>query len=185
LTPRSGCHCHPNLCSRQCARIFNKPARNRLHSRRSGKERQAQQRLFNSIWCGVICANCFEKIFEAEPPRRIRDRYCKILAPYRQGRRRRAPVWHPSVFRRGTCDRNIWTKPLAFAADAEGYINITVWGFNGRFVISSLSARANCQFCCNVSSCTDTNYHHSCTRALAPSHTNCRLRTRDNARRAI
>jgi hypothetical protein len=30
----------------------------------------------------------------------------------------------PSVSRRGTCDRGIWTKPLAFAADAEGYINI-------------------------------------------------------------
>jgi hypothetical protein len=26
----------------------------------------------------------------------------------------------PSVSRRGTCDRVIWTKPLAFAADARG-----------------------------------------------------------------
>jgi len=25
----------------------------------------------------------------------------------------------PSVSRRGTCDREIWTKPLVFAADAE------------------------------------------------------------------
>jgi hypothetical protein len=41
----------------------------------------------------------------------------------------------------------IWTKPLAFAADAEGYINIMVWAFNGRFAISSPSGHANCQFC--------------------------------------
>jgi hypothetical protein len=27
----------------------------------------------------------------------------------------------PSVSRRGTCDRGIWTKPLAFAADAGSY----------------------------------------------------------------
>jgi hypothetical protein len=45
----------------------------------------------------------------------------------------------PSVSRRGTCDGGIWTKPLAFAADAEGYINIMVWGLNGRFAISSPS----------------------------------------------
>ena len=53
----------------------------------------------------------------------------------------------PSVSRRGTCDRGIWTKPLAFAADAEGYININikVWGFNGRFAISSPSGHSNCQ----------------------------------------
>jgi hypothetical protein len=43
------------------------------------------------------------------------------------------------VSRRGTCDRGIWRKPLAFAADAVGYIYI-VWGFNGRFAISSLVA---------------------------------------------
>jgi len=45
----------------------------------------------------------------------------------------------PSGSRRGTCDRGIWTKPLAFSADAEGYINIMVWGFNGRLAISSPS----------------------------------------------
>jgi len=27
----------------------------------------------------------------------------------------------PTVSRRGTCDRGIWTKPLSFAADAVGY----------------------------------------------------------------
>ena len=53
----------------------------------------------------------------------------------------------PSVFRQGTCDRGIWRKPLAFAADAEGYIDIKVWGFNGRFAISSPSGLANCKFC--------------------------------------
>src|SRR5580693_629835 len=53
----------------------------------------------------------------------------------------------PSVFRQGTCDRGIWRKPVAFAADAEGYINIKVWGFNGRFAISSPSGLANCKFC--------------------------------------
>jgi hypothetical protein len=52
----------------------------------------------------------------------------------------------PSVSRRGTCDRGIWTKPLAFAADAEGYKYI-VWVFNGRFAISSLSDHANCRIC--------------------------------------
>jgi len=41
-----------------------------------------------------------------------------------------------SVARRRTCDRRIWRKPLAFAADAEGYKYI-VWVFNGRFAISS------------------------------------------------
>jgi hypothetical protein len=41
-----------------------------------------------------------------------------------------------SVVRRRTCDRRIWTKPLASAADAEGYKYI-VWVFNGRFAISS------------------------------------------------
>jgi hypothetical protein len=35
-----------------------------------------------------------------------------------QVRRRRADAWASSVSRRGTCDREIWTKPLAFAADA-------------------------------------------------------------------
>src|SRR5260370_2533499 len=73
----------------------------------------------------------------------------------------------PSVSRRGTCDRGIWTKPLAFAADAEGYINIMVLGFNGRFAISSLSGHANFQFCSNVSSCTGAYYHlHSSFRLI-------------------
>jgi hypothetical protein len=35
-----------------------------------------------------------------------------------------SPRVDPSVSRRGTCDRGIWRKPLAFAADAERYINI-------------------------------------------------------------
>ncbi len=39
-----------------------------------------------------------------------------------------------NVFRRGTCDRGIWTKSLAFAADAEELI-FTLWVFNGRFAI--------------------------------------------------
>jgi hypothetical protein len=30
----------------------------------------------------------------------------------------------PSVFRQGTCDRGIWRKPLAFAADAGGAYGI-------------------------------------------------------------
>jgi len=36
-------------------------------------------------------------------------------------------------------------KPLAFAADAEGYKYI-VWGFNGRFAISSPKPRQKCRF---------------------------------------
>jgi len=73
-----------------------------------------------------------------------------------------------SVSRRGTCDRRIWTKPLAFAADAEGYINIKVWGFNGRFAISSPSGHADCQFCQNVSSCTDAYYHLQSRSCIVP-----------------
>src|SRR5215472_354349 len=38
-----------------------------------------------------------------------------------------------TVFRRSTCDKRIWTKPLAFAA---GY-KYTVWVFNFRFAILS------------------------------------------------
>jgi len=34
----------------------------------------------------------------------------------------------PSVSRRGTCDRGIWTKSLAFAADAEELI--LLYGFS-------------------------------------------------------
>ena len=46
----------------------------------------------------------------------------------------------PSVSRRGACDKRIWTKPLAFAADAGGYKYI-VWGLNGPFAISSPKRR--------------------------------------------
>jgi len=88
----------------------------------------------------------------------------------------------PSVSRRGTCDRGIWTKPLAFAADAEGYINIMVWGFNGRFAISSPSGHANWQFCWNVSSCTDAYYHLQSSSCIIPHK--LPPRTRDSVRRA-
>ena len=50
--------------------------------------------------------------------------------------RDRAVRVDPIVSRRGACDRRIWRKPLAFAADAEGY-KYMVWVFNGRFAISS------------------------------------------------
>ena len=67
------------------------------------------------------------------------------ISPYRQVRRRRVPAW-TRVFPAGALAiGGIWTKPLAFAADAEGYINIKLWGFNGRFAISS--PHVNCQFC--------------------------------------
>jgi hypothetical protein len=62
------------------------------------------------------------------------------------------------VSRRGICDRGIWRKPLAFAADAGGYINV-VWGFNGRFAISSPSALLIANFCSNLTCCTDAYYH--------------------------
>jgi hypothetical protein len=42
----------------------------------------------------------------------------------------------PSAFRRGTCDRGIWMKPLAFVADA-GELILYLWVFNGRFAIGS------------------------------------------------
>jgi hypothetical protein len=35
----------------------------------------------------------------------------------------------PSASRRGTCDRGIWMKPLAFAADA-GELIFNLWVFN-------------------------------------------------------
>jgi hypothetical protein len=52
----------------------------------------------------------------------------------------------------------IWRKPLAFAADAGSYIYI-VWGFNGRFAISSPSALLIANFCSNLTCCTDAYYH--------------------------
>ena len=36
----------------------------------------------------------------------------------------------PSASRRGTCDRGIWMKPLAFAADAGELIFIYIYGFS-------------------------------------------------------
>jgi len=41
-------------------------------------------------------------------------------------------------------------KPLAFAADAEGYKYI-VWVFNGRFAISLPKPRQKCRFSLNSS----------------------------------
>jgi hypothetical protein len=41
------------------------------------------------------------------------DGCCKILDPYRQVPRRGVSAGSSSVFRRGTCDRGICTKPLA------------------------------------------------------------------------
>jgi hypothetical protein len=38
-------------------------------------------------------------------------------------RRRRAVGFGRSVFRRGTCDKEIWTKSVAIAADAEELIS--------------------------------------------------------------
>ena len=43
-------------------------------------------------------------------------------------RRRGALEWTGNAFRRGTCDRGIWTKSLAFAADAEELIFL--YGFS-------------------------------------------------------
>jgi hypothetical protein len=51
-----------------------------------------------------------------------------ILVLYRQVRRRRAFWVERKVVRRGTCDRGIWTKSLAFAADAEELI--LLYGFS-------------------------------------------------------
>jgi hypothetical protein len=39
----------------------------------------------------------------------------------------------PSVFRRGTCDRGIWTKALVFAADAGELMGFAL-GFRSLFV---------------------------------------------------
>ena len=61
---------------------------------------------------------------------------CKILDSYRKCVGAVQPRESISVSRRGICDRKIWRKPLAFAADAEVYEYI-VWGFIGRFAILS------------------------------------------------
>ena len=45
----------------------------------------------------------------------------KILGSYRKCFGAVQPGKCTSVSRRGICDRKIWSKPLAFAADAEGY----------------------------------------------------------------
>jgi hypothetical protein len=74
----------------------------------------------------------------------------------------------PSVFRQGTCDRGIWRKPLAFAADAEGYIDIKVWGFNGRFAISSPSGLANFMHRRILSPAVELLHHP--TQPAAPEH---------------
>jgi hypothetical protein len=56
---------------------------------------------------------------KATTKRKTAHSWRKILPPNRQVLRRRALAWTPSLSRRGTCDRGIWTKPLAFAADCQ------------------------------------------------------------------
>ena len=59
-----------------------------------------------------------------------KDRWRKILGPYRQVRRRRAYAGNPSVSRRGTCDRGIWMKPLVRRTrGAMGF----AWSFRALF----------------------------------------------------
>ena len=68
------------------------------------------------------------------------DCWRKILVSYRKCVGAVQPGKSTSVSRRGICDRTIWRKPLAFAADAEGYKYI-VWVFNARFAILSPESR--------------------------------------------
>ena len=63
-------------------------------------------------------------------------RWRKILVPFRKCVGAVQPSKSTTVSRRCICERVIWRKPLAFAADAEGYKYI-VWGFIGRFAILS------------------------------------------------
>ena len=62
------------------------------------------------------------------------------------------------MFRGGTCDRVIWRKPLAFAADAEGYEYI-VLVFNGRFAILSPELYQPSSFVAKESLGTAACYH--------------------------
>ena len=52
----------------------------------------------------------------------------EILVPYRKCVGAVQPRESTSVSRRGICDREIWRKPLAFAADAG-----ELWVLLGRF----------------------------------------------------
>jgi hypothetical protein len=85
------------------------------------------------------------------------------------------------VSRRGTCDRAIWRKPLAFAADAEGYKYI-VWVFNGRFAILSPELCQLSSFVAKERLGTAACYHS--TQRKSCFHQNCRPRTRASVRRA-
>jgi hypothetical protein len=70
------------------------------------------------------------------------------MLPWRvtaQSRRAVQPREGTIVSRRGACDRAIWRKSLALAADAEGY-KFVVWVLNGRFAISSFKSHQNTRF---------------------------------------
>ena len=61
------------------------------------------------------------------PAPQNRSNWREILEPYRQVRRRRVAGIEQNVFRRSACDRGIWTKPLASAADAMGIQSTLIW----------------------------------------------------------
>jgi hypothetical protein len=56
------------------------------------------------------------------------DAWGKILVPFRKCVGAVQPRESTSVSRRGMCDREIWRKPLAFAADAgELWVLLGKW----------------------------------------------------------
>ena len=58
---------------------------------------------------------------------------CKILEPYRQCAGAVQPGEATIVSRRGICDREIWTKPLA-ACGGRGQAMGFAWVFEGSWV---------------------------------------------------
>src|SRR5262249_28156253 len=67
----------------------------------------------------MLPPECEIGVNKVVPPNDLQDgACCKILVLYRQVHRREASPSSRVFFRRGTCDRGIWRKPLAFAGDA-------------------------------------------------------------------
>src|SRR5215470_885164 len=107
--------------------------------------------------------------------------FVQIVVPYRKCVGAVQTGKFTSVSRRGICDRTIWRKPLAFAADAEGYKYI-VWVFNARFAILSPELCPPSSFIAMESLGTAACYH--ATQKNSCFHENSRPRARASVRRA-
>ena len=115
--------CRPELSCKHARGCSAAPARPRL------KERPSEP-------SGLATVKELSKLSDSSPADIRPHGWRKTLVSYRKCVGAVQPGKSTNVSRRGICDRTIWKKPLAFAADAEGY-KYMVWGFNGPFTISS------------------------------------------------